>query len=162
MRVVVLLILLLIPAAALAQPIPAPGARSLCTDRIQIDSGPHQTEPQAERAARAMLEAELARRHGPNGPYTFRAGSAGGDLRGRCAQQGARWSCQIGGRICVPSRALPLCARGTLQLDALDERDICLTATANSAGISAGIAAPSCPQGYVLARARGPDACRIR
>lgn len=158
MRILVLLILLLIPAAALAQPVPAPGARSLCTDRIQIDSGPHRTEPMAERAARQGIEAELARRHGPNGPYTFRAGSASGDLRARCAQQGGRWSCQIGGRICVPSLALPLCAQGTLQPDALGERDMCVTATAASAGI----AAPTCPQGYVLATARGQDLCRVR
>jgi hypothetical protein len=158
MRLLALLALLVIPAAALAQPIPAPGARSLCTDRVRIDSGPHRTEPMAERAARQMLEAELTGRHGANGPYTLRGGLAGGDLRTRCAQQAGRWSCQIGGRICAPSLAVPLCAQGALQADALGDRDMCVTATSSSAGI----ATPTCPQGYALATARGADACRIR
>lgn len=157
------LALALMPAAALAQPIPAPGARTVCTDALRAVSARHRTQADAERDMLAQLARALAARHGAGHPYDIRGASRAGTLRVRCAaDQSGRWVCEGAGTLCAPTLAQPLCAGGSLTVDAQAPRDLCLSSAGTGAGASAGFSTPECPTGYALAAQSGPDACRIR
>jgi hypothetical protein len=157
------LALALVPGAAQAQPIPAPGARTLCTEALRAVSARHRTEPEAERDMLAQLAHALAARHGAAHPYDIRGAAQAGTLRVRCASdQTGGWICQGAGTLCAPTLAQPLCASGSLTVDAQAPRDLCLRSAGTGASMSVGLGTPECPTGYALAAQGGPDVCRVR
>jgi hypothetical protein len=152
------LILALLPAAALAQSVAAPGARPAGSTTLRIEAGPRQDQRALEQAVLAQAERELTARHGAGHPYDLRTALRAGQVSHGCQSTRAGWVCTVAGQVCVPSAVVPACAGGTLRVDALGMRDMCAGGTATSAGI----AAPTCPTGYALAELAGADACRIR